>query len=54
MTPVSDAALESLHNTAIAIFTGALEACSISSAFDRRIRFEVPPPSISTATSASS
>ena len=40
MTPVSDAALESLHNTAIAIFTGALEACSISSAFDRRIRFE--------------
>ena len=40
MTPVSDAALESLHATATSIFTGALEACNISSAFDRRIRFE--------------
>lgn len=40
MTPVSDAALESLHTTATEIFTGALDACSIGSAFDRRIRFE--------------
>jgi hydroxypyruvate reductase len=40
MTPVSDAALESLHATATAIFTGALEACNIPTAFDRRIRFE--------------
>ncbi len=40
MTPVSDTALESLHATATEIFTGALEACNIASAFDRRIRFE--------------
>jgi hydroxypyruvate reductase len=40
MTPVSDAALESQHATATTIFTGALAACNISSAFDRRIRFE--------------
>lgn len=40
MTQVSDAALESLHATATEIFKGALEACSIESAFDRRIRFE--------------
>ena len=40
MTPVSDSALESLHATATEIFTGALEACNIASAFDRRIRFE--------------
>jgi hydroxypyruvate reductase len=40
MTPVSDAALETMHATATAIFTGALKACSIGSAFDRRIRFE--------------
>jgi hydroxypyruvate reductase len=32
--------LESLHATATGIFTGALEACNIASAFDRRIRFE--------------
>jgi hydroxypyruvate reductase len=32
--------LDSLHATATGIFTGALEACNISSAFDRRIRFE--------------
>jgi glycerate 2-kinase len=36
----SDLALESLHNTATAIFQHALDACSIDSAFDRRIRFE--------------
>ena len=40
MTPVSDTVLETLHAEATAIFTGALEACSIESAFDRRIRFE--------------
>lgn len=40
MTPVSDMALENLHATATEIFTGALAACSIESAFDRRIQFE--------------
>jgi hydroxypyruvate reductase len=40
MTPVTDATLESLHAAATDIFTGALEACNIPTAFDRRIRFE--------------
>lgn len=40
MTPVSDAALENIHAAATHIFTGALDACDIASAFDRRIRFE--------------
>lgn len=40
MTPVSDTALDSLHAIATEIFTGALEACNIESAFDRRLRFE--------------
>lgn len=40
MTPVSDVALENLHASAAEIFTGALEACNIESAFDRRIRVE--------------
>jgi hydroxypyruvate reductase len=40
MTPVSDTALDSLHAQATEIFTGALEACNIEAAFDRRIRFE--------------
>lgn len=40
MTPVSDTALDSLHAQATEIFTGALEACNIESAFDRRLRFE--------------
>ncbi len=40
MTPVSDSALETLHSTATEIFAGALAACSIESAFDRRLRFE--------------
>jgi hydroxypyruvate reductase len=40
MTQVSDAALEALHTTATGIFTGAIEACNIASAFDRRLRFE--------------
>lgn len=40
MTPVSDTALDSLHAEAAEIFTGALDACSIEAAFDRRIRFD--------------
>ncbi len=40
MTPVSDLALENLHARATEIFTGALAACNIESAFDRRIRVE--------------
>jgi hydroxypyruvate reductase len=40
MSPVSDSALDSLHTTSTAIFNGALEACNIESAFDRRIRFD--------------
>ena len=40
MTPVIDTALESLHATATGIFTGALKACNIATAFDRRLRFE--------------
>jgi glycerate 2-kinase len=40
LTPVTDIALETLHSTATEIFAGALEACNIPSAFDRRIRFE--------------
>jgi len=40
MTPASDPALEAMHSTATEIFTGALKACNIASAFDRRLRFE--------------
>jgi hydroxypyruvate reductase len=40
MTPAADIALESLHTAAAGIFTGALEACDIASAFDRRMQFE--------------
>ncbi len=40
MTPASDTLLEALHTTATEIFTGALKACNIASAFDRRLRFE--------------
>ncbi len=40
MTPVSDTALESQHAAATGIFTGALKACNIATAFDRRLRFE--------------
>jgi hydroxypyruvate reductase len=40
MTPVGDTALENLHTTATEIFTGAIKACNIASAFDRRLRFE--------------
>lgn len=40
MTPASETIYEGLHETATRIFKGALDACSIESAFDRRIRFE--------------
>jgi glycerate 2-kinase len=40
MTPATDSALDALHATANDIFTGAIKACNIESAFDRRIRFE--------------
>lgn len=40
MTPASDTALDFLHARATEFFTGALEACNIESAFDRRIRFD--------------
>jgi hydroxypyruvate reductase len=40
MTAVSDVTLEPLHATATEIFTGAIAACNIESAFDRRLRFE--------------
>jgi len=40
MTPVSDSALETIHATATGIFKGAVAACNIASAFDRRLRFE--------------
>ena len=36
----SERALESLHQTATAIFQDALDACNIDSAFDRRMSFE--------------
>jgi len=40
MTPASDAALDFLHARATGFFTEALQASSIESAFDRRIRFD--------------
>lgn len=40
MTPVSEVALETLHTAATDIFTGSLAACSIESAFDRRIQVQ--------------
>jgi hydroxypyruvate reductase len=40
MTPVGDTILDSLHESATEIFTGALKACNIASAFDRRIQFD--------------
>jgi hydroxypyruvate reductase len=40
MTAALDTALESLHASATEIFTGAVKACNIASAFDRRLRFE--------------
>src|SRR6516165_1010719 len=38
--PASETALDFLHERATTIFTGALEASNIESAFDRRIRIE--------------
>jgi hydroxypyruvate reductase len=40
MNPVSDSALDAMHAMATEIFTGAVKACSIGQAFDRRMRFE--------------
>lgn len=40
MMPASETALDLLHARATEFFTGALEACNIESAFDRRLRFE--------------
>lgn len=40
MTQIGDTALEPLHTTANEIFTGALNACNIASAFDRRLQFD--------------
>ncbi len=40
MTPASDIAMESLHDSAASIFTGTLKACDIASAFDRRVQFD--------------
>jgi hydroxypyruvate reductase len=40
MTPANDIALDSLHAAATEIFAGAVKACNIASAFDRRLRFE--------------
>ena len=40
MTAVLHSSLDTLHKTAYDIFTGALAACDIESAFDRRLRFE--------------
>jgi hydroxypyruvate reductase len=40
MTPVIHSSHETLHKTGFDIFTGALAACDIESAFDRRLRFE--------------
>jgi len=40
MTPAGESSLDALHSTVTGIFTGALEACNIASAFDRRLRFE--------------
>ncbi len=39
MNPTSESVLDLLHSTAAEIFTGALAACNIPCAFDRRIRF---------------
>jgi len=40
MTPAADIALDNLHASATEIFTGALKACNIATAFDRRLRFD--------------
>ena len=40
MTTAIDSSLDTLHATATEIFTGAIAACDIASAFDRRIQVE--------------
>jgi hydroxypyruvate reductase len=40
MTTATETALDTLHSTATEIFTSAVAACNIASAFDRRLRFE--------------
>jgi glycerate 2-kinase len=40
MNQIGDAALDAMHASATEIFTGALKACNIATAFDRRLRFE--------------
>ena len=40
MIQASDAVLDAMHSAATEIFTGALKACDINSAFDRRLRFD--------------
>lgn len=40
MNPTSESVLDLLHSTASEIFAGALAACNISTAFDRRIQFD--------------
>jgi glycerate 2-kinase len=40
MTTVSGLSFDTLHATATEIFKGALAACNIESAFDRRLKFE--------------
>jgi hydroxypyruvate reductase len=40
MTTALETALDTLHSTATEIFKGAVAACNIASAFDRRLRFE--------------
>jgi hydroxypyruvate reductase len=40
MTPVGDITLDALHAVATRIFTGALAACDVPTAFDRRIQVE--------------
>ena len=40
MTPAGDSSIDALHTAATEIFAGALKACNIASAFDRRLRFE--------------
>ena len=40
MNQVGGSALDALHATSAEIFAGALKACDIATAFDRRLRFE--------------
>lgn len=40
MTPANDTALDHLHAVATGIYTGALKACNIATAFDRRLKFD--------------